>query len=309
MKTVKKVFLTALCIFALCLISCSSDVTNKSDETNSFSDISESVQNLEYAFLFIPSENSSDKIMSVFASAKKFGLGNLYSIEVIKELETSTYKNPFSDTEELKYSRSECTYAGDTATEYGKYYSLYDVYLSDKEEFTVLRGTDLVCYYYTSDRDYETEVQLTDDEAKAIADEFLIKILGEDIVAGFSKVVSRKDTIGLYAYGVAYSKPINGYETDEILSIFIGKSGKVVAYNGYNVCKYEGKEELFASEKIEAAKTALTDKINSLNLSNLEIGRTFITTNADGELYLRIDISYDDEYGTRCAESMFVNII
>ena len=308
MKTVKKVFLIALCIFALCLTSCSSDMTNTYDETSDFSNVSESVQNREYAFLVIPSESSTDKITSVFASAKKFGLGNLYSIEVIKELETSTYKNPLSD-EELKYSRSECTYADDTATEYGKYYSLYDVYVSDKEEFTVLRGTNLVCYYYTSDRDYETEVQLTDDEAKAIADEFLIKILGEEIVAGFSKVVPRKDTMGSWAYGVAYSKPINGYETDEILSIFIGKSGKVVAYNGYNLCKFEGKEGLFATENVEAAKTALTDKINSLNLSNLEIERTLITTNTDGELYLRIDISYDDEYGMRCAESVFVSII
>lgn len=295
----KTIVNTLLIIFiAIGLISCSLNEKTSGGEK------------AKYTFLFVPSENTSDTIRDSFADAGQYGLYSTTKSEQLSDLQKDTKKGIAFPSEDLKYAYSQCTYKNNSSEEFGAHYSVYDVYLNDHEEVAYLHGTDLVCSYFNRSGDLRSGVSInTDDEAKVISDEFVLSIISEDIFSGFECTSITKDNSGLFSYVINYSKLTLGHKTDENITIYIDNSGTVVGYNGYNVCKYDDLVKEFNNDSINSAKSALITRINGLNLKNTEIGEPFLTTSADGELYLRINFTYEDENGFACGETVLINVI
>lgn len=285
-------FLALLLIF--CFASCNHIATTSSAE-------------YEPIFLSVLSENTSDKFRDEFKDAEQYGLCVSTSIDVVSNIEQKILKNPLNN-QNMEYSYSECLYKNSTSKEIGTHYSVYDIYKTEDTELGILRGTNLICYYFCSQSDADNVVQITDKEAKSIADTFVISMVGNDIFSELENVSVKVDTSGTFAYVVNYTRLTNGHKTDENITVFISKSGIVKGYNAYNLCKYDTLKEMFDNDKIEFAKETLINKINSMGLNSIETNDAIITTDVDGKLYIKINLSYKNEYNVICGETVFVNV-
>ena len=263
-----------------------------------------------YIFLKASSLESNDYLDDIFESADEFGLCDKEERIIFDELIGTLYHFPELGNKEFKYSYSKRKYQNYITKQYGKHYSVYDFYKGDNgEQLAILHGTDLVCYFFDSNGWLNMPEQFlnTEESAKKRADYFLSKML-PDTVSSFENTSVTKDTTGYFSYIVYYARPTLGQKTDENISIYLDMSGSVIGYNGFNIGKYEKLKHLFNEQKIEQAKIELTNKIYSLNLPNMNLSSPFITTDADGNLFVRIDFSYEDEHGFGHKEATFINV-
>ena len=311
----KRVLLSLLALLLfVCLTSCASNTTSLKESTSEGEDALNPANTetgilpeSETVFLIVMSDNTSDQLKDVFKDANEYGVYGSASREVLKDLEKHTLKNPMNN-RSLEYSYSECLYKNKSTQAYGTHYSIYDIYKTEDTEIGVLHNAGLICYYYSNQSSEDSVAQLTDAEAKSVADAFILSIVGDDIFVAFDNVSVKADASGVFSHVVNYTRLTNGQRTDENMTVYIDKSGTVVGYNGYNVCKYDTLKEKFDSNKIDSAKVSLTRKINSLGLKNIKMNDPIITTDADGSLYVRIDFSYENEYGYVCGETVLVNV-
>ncbi len=258
-----------------------------------------------------PLSFETNPLRTDFEKATGYGLGLSAAPEKIPELENSTRKNPLNG-QELEYSYSECTYIDRETKELGKHYSAYDFYNSKNEEIGVLRGTDLVCFYFNREAEDESKSWPRGTDAETLAASFLTTMIGSEIFSEFECTSAKRDTSGVYYYAVYFARATHGYQTDEKVAVFLDRSGKVVAYNGYNLCKYDSLKKKFNAEKIERAINALTSQLATYEtkLKNMEVSEPIITTNINGDLYLQVLVTFDNEHGSAYPEKekVFINI-
>ena len=264
-------------------------------------------QNIEHIFLIAMSESTSDKLKGEFEDTEQYGVCCSTSIEVLDDFDKHISKDPISN-QDLEYSYSECLYKNSLTKEYGTHYSVYDIYNTQDTTIGVLHGTDLICYYFKRNSNNDGVVQLTDGDAKSLADAFIVSVHGADVLSAFNIVSIKQDTSGLFSHVINYTRLTNGHKTDENMTVYIGKSGAVVGYNGYNVGKYDTLKDKFNDRKINSAIDSLNNKIDSLGLKNMKKNEPIITTDTEGSLFIRIDFSYEDDYGFVCGETVLVNV-
>lgn len=303
--------LTLLLLFSLASCAHSTNIPRgndlATDDLNVSNPNNEGNQNNEPIFLIVMSENTSDKLKGEFKDAEQYGVCCSASREVLYDLDKHTLKNPIGN-QDLKYSYSECSYKNNLSKEHGTHYSIYDIYKTEDVEIGVLHDTDLICYYYNSNSNEDSVVQLTDGEAKSLADAFIVSLVGANVHSAFNIVSIKSDTSGLFSHVINYTRLTSGHKTDENMTVYIDKSGAIVGYNGYNVGKYDTLKDKFDGQKINSAIASLIYKIDSLNLKNTQKNEPIITTDTDGSLFIRIDFSYEDDYGSVCGETVLVNV-
>lgn len=313
MKINHVVFSILMLLLVFSLVSCahSANIPRGSDLTTDDLNVSnpnnENDQNNEPVFLIVMSENTSDKLKGEFKDAEQYGVCCSASREVLDDLDEHTLKN-LTGTQILKYSYSECSYKNNLSKELGKHYSVYDIYKTEDVEIGVLHGTDLICYYYNGSSDNDSVAELTDEAAKSFADAFIVSLVGADVHSEFNIVTVKSDTSGLFSHVINYTRLTGGHKTDENMTVYIDKSGTIVGYNGYNVSKYDTLRDKFVDEKINSAIDSLINKIDSLDLKNINKNEPVITTDTDGALFIRIDFSYEDDYGSVCGETVLINV-
>jgi hypothetical protein len=264
-------------------------------------------------FLIVQSESSDNLLNNEFYdfdNAAQYGVYSSSSSEVLSDLENTTRQNPLNKQEDMEYAYSDCSYKNESSAEYGTYYSVYDFYrTADGTDIAFLHDTDLICYYFKSHHFDEDEVvQLTKEEAQLISDEFIVSLLGNDIVSTYDNVYVQSSTISSYYYAVFYTKQINGYQTDASIMVLIDRTGTIVGYNGYNVCKYDALLDKFDDDKITSAKDKLITKLTSLELTNFQMNDPTITTDVDGNLYLEIAFSFENAAGMDVGEVALVKV-
>lgn len=264
-------------------------------------------QNIEHIFLIVMSENTSDKLNGEFENAEQYGVYCSSSKEVLDDFDKKILKDPISN-QDLEYSYSKCSYKNSLTKEYGTHYSVYDIYKTEDATIGILHGTDLICYYSKRNSNNDGVVQLTDGEAKSRADAFIVSLLGTDVHSAFNIISIKPDTSGLFSHVINYTRLTDGHKTDENMTVYIDKSGAIVGYNGYNVGKYDTLKDKFNDRKINSAIDSLINKIDSLGLKNMKKNEPIITTDTDGSLFIRIDFSYEDDYGFVCGETVLVNV-
>ncbi len=255
-----------------------------------------------YVFISYGSESNSPVKEHGFDYAQKHGLFTFKTFEKIDNTPT-TFISPVTGAV-LDYKYSDCKYKDDMKTEFGSHYSIFDVYYNNDEKIEVLHGTDLIVYYSADYPDNENE---SVENAINIADDFLKTILPEDISQKF-KASGVGGGFGFFEAVVYYPRTLHGYDTDETLCVYIGKSGKVEGYNGFSLCKFDSIRETVTKEQIDKAYDTLLEKLKGLNLNSFFVESVRLTTNTEGELYLQIAYQYKHEDGAR-AETAVINVI
>lgn len=296
----------------LCSIICScNDAATQSQTSNLNKDvdmIEGNIQNENYKYLVVQSEGTDKKICEVFVNATEYGLYTAVEKKVFNEVEKSII-SPFTS-QRLDYQYSNCSKNKNEADSIDPFYSVYDVYNTERENLIYLHGTELLCqYFYREDSSQGLEMTLSRNEALEIANDFLLSFLSKDQIAKFEPPVINEEPSGTFMYTVSYVRKVAGFDTDETITVFISLSGKVVGYNGNNLDKYDSYVDTIKADKVNEAKKALETKIQSLNLSNCSIHFPIITTNTSGELFLMIDVEYSDDCGMTMVDSCLINIL
>ena len=301
MKISRVICFLLLCIITLEMVSCakldsSQDVPSK-DRLN------------ERIFLSASMEGGT--ATSGFPDSTTHGVYVGKSSEVFEDMLNKTKTLSFNKDKKFTYESSNFTYKTSQSQERGTFYSVYDLYRSEKEEIMYLRGTDLLCFYYVSGGGIE-DISLTSyskDAAKSAADTFLLKFLTKEKLKDFDKITI-DDTSKVFSYTVQYTRSIEGYETDEELWLFFDKDGKLNGYNGYNLSKYDNLADSITKEKLDAAKEALLEKLSASEKTDFQYEEPKITTDTSGNVYLEIQYSYIiDGSDVRNAEIALVSVI
>lgn len=243
-----------------------------------------------------------------FVNSTVYGIDTSQNMETFEELKNTVKKLPFDDEKEFVYEYSQCAYKTSKSQEYGTFYSVYDVYSNGKERIMHLSGTDLLCFYTSSEPLEGMTVEAkSKEEAKDIADNFLLQFLTQEELNNYTDV-NVDDTDNLFSYYIRYTREIEGYKTDEELWLSFNKDGFLRGYVGYNLKKYDNLLDRISKEKLDDAKEALLDKLSASEKTDFSYEDPRITTDTSGNLYLEVKYSYTSESGAIKVEIALVSI-
>ena len=260
-----------------------------------------------YVFLVYNSEGGSPTLKSGFGNPLNYGIYTS-STRIISEDARKTFVSPLTQ-EAFEYKYSRYSYKDDTKTKYGTHYCIVDTYEANGVSIDVLHGTDLVLYYSNVHSIKESEkVSISYEEARNVADDFLMTILPEGTFEKYEKGSVRKDSLGLFSHIVYYKRPLHGYDTEETIGVYIGLDGKVEGYNGEALCKLDHCRDNVTKEQIDTARDTLLEKLKSLNLKNFVVESTSLVANTEGKLFLQVAYKYSHEDGGR-AEIALINVL
>ncbi len=117
--------------------------------------------------------------------------------------------------------------------------------------------------------------------------------LPTDILENFSNV-SVNLTTDYGAGTVGYIRTIYGYDTDEDILVMIDEaSHEVIAYNGECVGKYDTLAGKLTQEMLDETKEKLSSKLLSMGLDRVAEKSYSLTTNTDGEVYMKCSFDYE----------------
>ena len=280
---------------------------NSYDEVQSSDEIqySNKVQALnERVYLYVPSEAITTITTTGFKTASEYGLYTQTEYVEYDDMKNSTVLSPEGQT--LQYRRSDCKKKSNSSEELGTFYSRYDVYENGEETVRKLHGSEIMVFYsrsFNSDTNYP---EMNETQVREIAEQFLKENVSEDVLNNFEFDYMNTDILGRYA--LLYRRYVEGYRTDENISIWVDRDGRVSGYNGYNLGKYDNRDESITREDISASEKLLLNKLDSMNEQDLKCNGIKLTTDTAGNLFLTMYISYigvnGEEFGEICAVSV-----
>lgn len=258
-------------------------------------------------FLYVPSteEKIDTTIQDHFSSSSQYGV---YTDKVKysqDEYIGSKRTSPISG-EILQYNHTEAYLKTSLSNEYGTYYSLFDKYKNESETIAYLHGSDQIVFYSIPSNSDSLSPKLTDEQVKAIAEKFILNIISEESFANFNFMQMSIDPLNRYS--LLFMREINGYYTDETISIWVDMDGTVSAYNGYNVGKYDALADKLTTDKLDNACQKLIEKIQTMNLKNLTMHSPVVITSSTGGVFIKIPIYYGDEYDIGSSDIVIINV-
>lgn len=229
-------------------------------------------------------------------SLSNFGLSVTNKQRIQDPLLIGKSKKPFSTGINFTYAYTEVFI--DKNQDPVPFYGSYDVYRNKANELMYLKGTDTLGFLFrTFDSKLSNGKGISEDKAKTVAEEFLKTIMPEEKFSQFTRVKVAPVQINRVPF--IYVRHIEGYETDEFLSVMVHPCGEVSSYNGMNLYKYDTLESKIKKEDVEQAERELRAHVDRLNLKNAEQGSVTIVTNSQGKLFLRLFVEHDMDSNDR----------
>lgn len=260
----------------------------------------------EPIFLYMPSMNVADQgVLDQFKPGSEYGVYTALSTQTLDELSNAKIQPAFS-TQAFEYVESVCYLKNNTSSEYGSFYSVFDVYRNGEDEVKCLHGTNKIAFYFTPYEQCTSSLKISESSAKSIAEDFILNIISQNQFDKFTYLGTSIDALGRYA--VCYARYISGYATDETIAVWVDPNGHVSGYNGYNVGKYDSLTDQLTKEKLDASHELLLSKIESLHLSVERYDAPCITTSTDGKLFLQVNVHYASTSDFSFADSLLISI-
>lgn len=326
MKKTVSLILVLIMLF-ICITACSTKTEESTDDNKTSVD---NTHPIDIIFLYAAGEASegSEDLLIGFGQAGDYGINDGWidsELKVYTELKDKL-KTPFDGSKTFVYTGSDRTYRnintrgyGYTSIRFGKFYCTYDEYIeivTDEhtdinmlEVVRYLHGTDILTYYRrsVSEEALQTEITIEEDVLKKTAEGFALKIISKEDLSKYADgQVTYTPVKGLCS--VNYDRYINGYLTDESISVYIASNGEIMYYSAPFFGKYDTLEAELTKEKLDKANKKLRNKIEELRLTNLSMGISRVVTSTSGEAFLRIPIEYDTDEGSRIGYYVYINI-
>lgn len=247
-----------------------------------------------------------------FVAAENYGIKKAGVDFTFDNIAKKTRRSPFDPDREIIYSHSDCYFESANSNKFGSFYSIYDVYTFGNDEYYYLHGTDLLCKYFASS-DGEPEIILDplpvdEQTTKQACENLLSGILGEDFSSKYEVTRILKEPSQKILYKVVYKRvwDFEGYHNDDLISVYVRKDGGLDAINGHNANKYDPLIDRIKEDDLEEAKVILLEKLEKLE--GFELDMFIITTDPNGNLFLRCHFYYTDSEGQRKESDAYVNI-
>ena len=278
----KTVFIILTAILSGLLISCT-------EQSNLFSQTDIPKEDL---FLISISENGStiSDQSSEFKSAASYGISTAFQTIEEKSLLESV-KDPFNDGSTYTYRDSTRYLKAEKEGEFGTFYSQFDHYYGNNADLKYLAGTDTIVYYYKYSNPPTQSKQLDEKELISQAKDFLKQCIPEKSLANYEYGGMEHGALNMTL--ISFRRVVEGYSTDDVLTIFFDEAGEIIGYNGYSACKYDAISVKLTKDKLDSATEKLTQKIDALELNILTRSDPVLTTNTSGDVFIEIRIRYE----------------
>ena len=295
MKHFKIILVCLSLIITLSFIACSDVSSNVSSDVSSDEGTVEATEEKkEPIFLSLSAEGSADEAFLGFGDAKAYGLGVSEKMVILEDMKEKTIECPLGTGNVFTYSESRCKPKNIASDEYGSFYSVYDTYFDENgnERIYLHNSEEPVCVLFC---DYEglKDVKLSPNDleaAKAASDEFLLKFFSQDTLNNYENVKAEAHDSNMYR--IHYARYICGYKTDEYITVYVNKEGYFYMYVAWDVKKYDELASQIDKSELDVAKDLLVEKIEELGDKVVKIGDAMITTDTEGNVYLKMPYEY-----------------
>ncbi|MBQ7376480.1 MAG: hypothetical protein IJW52_06315 [Clostridia bacterium] len=303
MKLFRIILVCLSLIITLSFIACS-DVS--SDEGT----VEVTEEKKEPIFLTLSAEGSADEAFLGFGDAKAYGLGVSEKKVILEDMKGKTIECPLGTGSVFTYFESRCAPKNKATDEYGSFYSVYDIYFDEKgnERIYLRNSEEPVCVLFFSLEGLK-DVKLSPDDletARAASDAFLLKFFSQDTLNNYENVKAEVDDNNMYR--IHYARYICGYKTDEYITVYVNKEGYFYMYVAWDVKKYDEIASKIDKSELDAAKDLLLEKIESLGDKVVKIGDAMITTDTEGNVYLKMPYEYMNKDESKRGGILYVSI-
>ncbi len=205
------------------------------------------------------------------------------------------------------YARTLASSKQEALSQFG-YQDVYELYdenqtLSATAEFSSNNGE--LRFYLDFDLSHsKVDSVLTDEDAKALADELMLSIYGRELSDEYDVVVSSSDASDTNSVYVYYTRSIFGYTTDEVVRIELNGNGDLLSLNAERLRLFDSIKNELTLEMIQNAEDMLIDRISDLYTIN---SKTIMLDANSGKFFLRIRAVYTSELGVEGVE-FFINV-
>ena len=209
--------------------------------------------------------------------------------------------NKVKDSEVDKIKNIKGSKEGEYQYEYSKVYTkkldsgkverIFDIYYkrgSDNgeekiiEECTYLRGTEFICTYISSQEN--VGIYKGEGDTRSIAEEYLVKILSKERFEELSG--------GEILY--RYTRFIEGYKTDDEITVYVNDEGYIKAYRIWEYGKYDTLKNTLTKEQLDKTKEKLDAKIAEVFAGqDIQLRDLLVITDPEAKPYLEITIVED----------------
>ena len=262
-------------------------------------------------FLYSPSDNVGSLGIGIndFHQTSEYGIHTQSVTHTYTELEG---KKKSLDGVEYVYSESNCDLKNSNTTEYGTFYSQFDIYYSADQQSALhyLHGTDILTLYYDFSNIQEGQNGMTDEQAIKIAEEAIRTYSGKDALDRYEFYSISRDQFVVKQGGcrVVFRHYVHGYMTDDSVAISIDATGKVYMYGANEAGKYKYTESV-TKDQLSSAADALREKLADSTATEIRCddSNLLLTTDTSGKLYLRASITFMHNSMT-VGEYVYVNV-
>jgi CRISPR/Cas system CMR-associated protein Cmr5 small subunit len=289
-------------------VSCRSSDKNNKDEKKQFLD------NDSEKRVFSTVDGFGDDVAGSctgLVSNASLGVHTTSEYKKFEELKGTTKTFPGVDGI-FVYYESRCLLKGEKSGEYGSFYSIYDTYKNQdnpKEEFEVLRGSNIITGYLKNDYQSGAFKEISEDDLKGAANDILLKMIGREKLSEF--VYSKIENVANLLHAVIYEKYIEGYVTDEAIMVLFSGPGEFVAFKCENSGKYDSLSKSITKKALDEAHSALKEKIVSIKDLGT-VTKTYapcIITSTDGKVFMEMKVGYKHPDGYDYAHIFVTNVI
>ena len=299
-----------LCIIVLISFMCSCSESTDSANNSPLMDISEiSKDNIEVyiktdfivgAYLQTPEYSAAVHFKN---SADEQGIDVSASVSIKADVPPEKTLQMFGNTYKVDYKGSKITSDKTEKSDFNRRFDTFwhsDINSGDEIRAIYINGTDTIGYISRASNSNklwtENDEYLSQEELCQTAKDFLLSVFPEEEFDKYTLIdISYPEKRSSSCYFVTYRRYINGYETDDILSLAISQNKTVMAYNGRNHKKYSSVEALLTKERLDAVSAALYDKLDELKVNYESVYDCRLATDIYGGVYISMSISYGDK--------------
>lgn len=195
---------------------------------------------------------------------------------------------------EVSYIRSfsnSFAYSANTNLKKYAYYNEYKAIESEHNLIVRYRQNDNELVFFSQAGTRETNGPLTEQEAKTLADAFLIEKYGSQFFAEYPHyAIAHSQDNRRFTLAVVYQKYICGYPTTDEVIVKYNMNGELVALNAMKKGIFDDVESSITADKIANAETALLSAISS----EWSINYKELALDVDGNCYLMVYASRDN---------------
>ena len=209
---------------------------------------------------------------------------------------------------EIRYTNPEYPKSGSDQNQKGSHYAHFLTYQSeDHTELTFLADTDLVVWYGKSHSpNYSDRKTFSDEQLKEIADNFVLQYVSKDKFDTLTFENIWTDQFDQHV--VSYRRSIEGYLTDEKITVTIESDGVVEYMDARGLYMFDGLPYLISKRNLDAASNYLREQIDALGLADLTYSPFYLTTDGDGNIYLEQIVRFTDLTGEPDMQVLFINV-